>query len=221
MYGMAGPYVNLFTKMWSPTWSVGIIEPLGILKASTTNARSAIATAIATRIDSAYSRTSLLRQRPRRTSTSPSAFTSASTKRLLVEGLALHRVLESIEVDAELLALLRREVSLDRLLVLVEDRLGLFEERASALERTAQALRQIGAERRMRVIRERQMVPHGPHRHLEQRERHDADRNGLLAHPALDPAEHAAVVDAARRRQRPDEDARERERRDARTTRAQ
>ena len=42
--------------MWSPTSSVGIIEPDGIWNASTTNARSSSATAMATPIDSAYSR---------------------------------------------------------------------------------------------------------------------------------------------------------------------
>ena len=58
----AGRRPNLLTKMWSPTCSVGTIEPLGILKASTTNARRISATATAMPIDSAYSRISLLRQ---------------------------------------------------------------------------------------------------------------------------------------------------------------
>ncbi len=51
--------------MWSPTIKVGIIEPLGILNASITKARRANATATAIKIASMYSRTSLLRQRPR------------------------------------------------------------------------------------------------------------------------------------------------------------
>ena len=42
--------------MWSPTSSVGIIDPDGIWNASTTNARSTSAMATATPIDSEYSR---------------------------------------------------------------------------------------------------------------------------------------------------------------------
>src|SRR6185436_3709847 len=51
--------------MWSPTSSVGIIDPDGIWNASTTNARSNSATAMATPIDSAYSRSVDLRANDR------------------------------------------------------------------------------------------------------------------------------------------------------------
>ena len=51
--------------MWSPTSSVGIIDPDGIWKASTTNARRSSATATATPIDSEYSRTVDLRAKAR------------------------------------------------------------------------------------------------------------------------------------------------------------
>src|SRR5690606_28635116 len=46
-------------------------------------------------------------------------------------------------------------------------------------------------------------------------ERHDADGHRLLTDEALDRPEEASVIDAARRRERPDEDAGERERHDA------
>ena len=133
---------------------------------------------------------------------------------LFVEGLAIHRVLEGVEVDSQLVSLLQREITDDRRLVALEDRLRLLEQRARALERTADPLRQVGTERRMRVVRERQMMPCRPEHHLEEREADDAHRHRLLADPALDPAERAAVIDPARRRERPHEDARERERRE-------
>src|SRR3990172_9437021 len=49
--------MNLLTRMWSPTRSVGIIEPDGILNACTTKVRIRSASRTAMRIASAYSRT--------------------------------------------------------------------------------------------------------------------------------------------------------------------
>jgi hypothetical protein len=63
-----------------------IADPLGILNASITNARSASATAMAMRIDSRYSRTSLFLHDRRRTSTSASAFASRSKNELSSKG---------------------------------------------------------------------------------------------------------------------------------------
>jgi len=51
------PYTNLFTRMWSPIESVGIIDPEGILNACTTNVRIVNASRIASANASAYSRT--------------------------------------------------------------------------------------------------------------------------------------------------------------------
>ena len=53
--GIRGPYTNLFTSRWSPTVSVGIIEPDGILNASTTNCRMNSATTAAIRKGSIHS----------------------------------------------------------------------------------------------------------------------------------------------------------------------
>ena len=49
------------TRMWSPIWRVGSIEPEGILNAWTTNTRMAKARSIARMIASAYSRKTDLR----------------------------------------------------------------------------------------------------------------------------------------------------------------
>ena len=52
-----GANTNLFTSRWSPTSRFGSIEPVGILKACTTNVRMNSARMTATTIDSKYSRT--------------------------------------------------------------------------------------------------------------------------------------------------------------------
>jgi hypothetical protein len=59
------PYRYLLTKMWSPTISVGTIDSLGILNASTQKSRRTIAIRMATPIDSKYSRATLLRANAR------------------------------------------------------------------------------------------------------------------------------------------------------------
>ena len=53
--------MNLFTRMWSPIWSVGSIDPEGILNACTTKVRMASASSNATPSASAYSRSCDLR----------------------------------------------------------------------------------------------------------------------------------------------------------------
>src|SRR4029453_4215943 len=52
-----GAKMNLLTSRWSPTSRFGSIEPVGILKACTTNVRMNSARMTATTIDSKYSRT--------------------------------------------------------------------------------------------------------------------------------------------------------------------
>ncbi len=79
--------------MWSPTSSVGIIEPDGIWNASTTNARSKSATATATPIDSEYSRTVDLRAKARCLSIASSSARDRLAQ--LVEILAAERLVDA------------------------------------------------------------------------------------------------------------------------------
>ena len=56
-----GPNTNLFTSKWSPMSRFSSIDPVGILKACTTNVRTNSARMTATQLDSKYSRTVDLR----------------------------------------------------------------------------------------------------------------------------------------------------------------
>jgi hypothetical protein len=89
--------------------------------------------------------------------------------------------------------------------VVNQDAVGLVEQPARALEGASHRLGNALRQRRERVAGEGELVPGGPEGHLEQRERDDRDRHGLLPHRRLDPAEKSALVDAARRGERPDE----------------
>ena len=192
--------------MWSPTCSVGIIDPLGILNASTTKARSASATATATRIDSRYSRTSLLRHGRRRMSTCPSARSQRVVERLLVERALVHRRAERVQVRRAA----PRAPSPGRSRTIafscfVEQGLRLVEQPAGSLELRPAVRRQIGAERRVGEASQRQHVPGGPQGHLEEREDDDPHRDLLLASVRLDGPQEGAVLGAEGGRQRPDE----------------
>ena len=99
--------------------SVGIIEPLGILNASITKNRRMRATATATPIDSAYSRSSPLRHRPRCSATRVSALAWA------VENLSSASVSSRISASRLSSALVRFSRSLrDRLRLMSSRRLA-------------------------------------------------------------------------------------------------
>src|SRR5262249_34304781 len=135
-------------------------------------------------------------------------------ERVLVERLALHRVFESREIPPQSLPLARGELPIHRVLVPLDDRLRRLEQRARLRERRTEVAGEPFAKRRMGVIRERKMVPYRPERHLEEGEGDDTEWDRLIADALLDETEDAAVIDAARRAEGPDEDAGEGERRE-------
>jgi hypothetical protein len=167
--------------------SVGIIEPLGILNASMTNARSAERDD-----DRDEDRLEVLAHlalapRPRRVSTSPSARIHASVNASSSNGWR-PSLAQSAEVALQR-SRSRRELADDGLLVALEEHLGLVEQRAGPLERGPRRSAGCRPERRVRVPREREEVTGRPERHLEEREDDDPDRDRLLAHDPLDPPE--------------------------------
>ena len=82
---------------------------------------------------------------------------------------------------------------------------------SGALEEAAHLLGHVGPERRVGELGQRQAACARCRAPSPARAKHaDADRHRLLAHGGLDPAEDAGQLDAARRRQRPDDAGRRR-----------
>ncbi len=131
-------------------------------------------------------------------------------ERLGFERLPIHRRAKDDEVLAQIAPLFGGEIADDRFRVLLENELGFVEEAACPLERAVGIARHVGPNGRVRVRREGQMVARGPERHLEEREHDDPHRHRLFADDAFEPSEDvAAEVAPARRRERPDEEARQ------------
>src|SRR6478736_6283043 len=154
--------------MWSWICSVGNIDPLGILNASTTKVRSRSATPTATAIDSTYSRNSpfcqgLSRRPTKRLARSYAALNGPGSK-----GLAF-------------VACRSWQLAFDSCAILAQDALGLLQQLPGVLEVFTHVLRHVTARPAAWTADEWQRMPIAVQHHLEDGEKQDVGRDLLIA----------------------------------------